>query len=39
LLLGLMKIKIEEAGLTIYKAANNYSEEYINLLKPYFIAF
>ncbi|MDB5135085.1 MAG: hypothetical protein JWP37_1688, partial [Mucilaginibacter sp.] len=33
------KVSTEISKLIIYKAIGNYSEEYIKLLQPYFIAF
>ena len=37
--LGLEKVSIETSKFTIYKSTNIYSEDYKNLLQPYFIAF
>jgi tRNA1Val (adenine37-N6)-methyltransferase len=36
---GFEKLSTEISKLVIYKAANTYSEEYVKLLQPYFIAF
>ena len=36
---GFDKSTIEEKQFVIYKSVGNYSEEYVKLLKPYFIAF
>ena len=36
---GFEKTAIVEGRFVIYKSVGNYSEEYISLLKPYFIAF
>jgi tRNA1Val (adenine37-N6)-methyltransferase len=37
--LGFNKVSPEITKLSIYQAENNYSDEYKNLLQPYFIAF
>lgn len=37
--LGIKRARNEETGIIIYKAINVYSEEYMQLLQPYFIAF
>ena len=39
LVLGFMETSVEVSKLVIYKAVNNYSEEYKQLLQPYFINF
>ncbi|HWD89202.1 MAG TPA: methyltransferase [Mucilaginibacter sp.] len=39
LFLELKQMSLQEASLSIYKAVNIYSEEYVKLLQPYFIAF
>lgn len=36
---GFEKLSTEISKLVIYKEANTYSEEYVKLLQPYFIAF
>jgi tRNA1Val (adenine37-N6)-methyltransferase len=36
---GFEQVAIKEEEFVIYKSVGNYSEEYIKLLKPYFIAF
>ena len=36
---GFTEVSVEISKLVIYKAVNNYSEEYKQLLQPYFIAF
>jgi tRNA1Val (adenine37-N6)-methyltransferase len=36
---GFEKVSTEISKLVIYKSVSNYSEEYVKLLQPYFIAF
>ena len=39
LVFGFTEVSVEISRLVIYKAVNNYMEEYKQLLQPYFIAF